>query len=310
MKAWLLTALLLAFGVSHAREWPRVIEHAHGATELAAPPQRVVSLDVGVVTDSLLALGLPPVGSITYGLGSPDSLDAWPPAIAEQAVAADITSVSASGNLDLEAIAVLEPDLVIASGYVGRSAYARLTRIAPTVIIEAERHFRSDLRRIATAVGREQEAEAVLNRYAERVAALRARIGGRQVAIVRPRQQSVWMYGPPSNAGRLLTEAGVQVKAVPEKASLTSDPPGAIGELSLERLPVVSAPHLFVILYNLEHHAGLEGYLRGPMWQRLPAVKQGNVYGVEGIAWTNHGPIGALRMLEEAAAALEGKQPE
>ncbi|MFP4261993.1 MAG: ABC transporter substrate-binding protein [Halomonas sp.] len=308
MRAWLLTVLLLAMGAVQASEWPRVIVHLQGDTELTAPPQRVVALDP-TVTDHLLALGLPPIGSLTYGLARPDSRDAWPPAIAEQAVEASIARVGTPGNLDLEAIAALEPDLVLASGYVGQSTYNTLTRIAPTVIIESERHFRSDLHQIAVAVGREQEAEAVLERYAKRVAAMRARLGGERVAIVRPRQQSVWMYGPSSNAGRLLTEAGINVKAVPDGASITSDPPGAIGELSLERVSAIDAPHLFVILYNLDHHAGLEGYLQGPMWQRLPAVQQGNVHGVEGIAWTNHGPIGALRMLEEAAAALEGGQP-
>ncbi|PWG63137.1 ABC transporter substrate-binding protein [Spiribacter halobius] len=306
----LILLLLLAPGLATAAEgWPRVIEHPLGETRLPAPPQRVVALEVGQNVDMLLALGLPPVGSITYGLAAADQPAAWPPAIAAQAAAAGIRSVGSPGQVDLEAIAVLEPDLIIANEWGGHEAYAALSRIAPTITLPFERHFVPPLRALARALGREARAEAWIARYTARTLELHEALAGTEVAIVRPRLQSVWMYGPPSNAGRVLGEAGVRVQPLPPGASFTADAPGAIGELSLERLPAITAPHLFVILYNLEHHDGLQGYLRGPLWQRLPAVEAGNVHGVEGIAWTNHGPIGALQMLEEAAAALTGEVP-
>lgn len=304
----LLAATLLALAEA-AGAWPRVIDHPLGTTRLSAEPERVVVMSTAQHVDILIALDKPPVGSLTYGLAAGDDPDAYPPAIAEQAAAADITSVGSSGEVDLEAIAVLDPDLIISSAWRGRELYQSLSRIAPTITTSRERYFPVQLREVARAVGREDRAERVLARYRERAAAVRERAGGQEIAIVRPRLQSVWMYGPPSDAGRVLADAGIDVQPVPEDASLTPNAPGAIGELSLERLPVIDAPHLFVILYNLRHHEGLEGYLDGPMWPRLPAVRAGKVHPVEGIAWTNHGPLGALRMLDQAAAALRGSEP-
>jgi len=299
----LLGATLLAVAEA-AAAWPRVIDHPLGQTTLPAEPERIVAMSTAQHVDSLIALGKPPVGAMTYGLAPGDDPDAYPPAIAEQAVAADITAVGSPGGVDLEAVAVLEPDLIISSAWRGRELYESLSRIAPTITTSRARYFPIRLREIARAVGREERAERVVARYREHAARVRERVGGREVAIVRPRLQSVWMYGPPSDAGRILADAGIAVQPVPDDASITSDAPGAIGELSLERLPVIDAPRLFVILYNLRHHEGLEGYLNGPMWPRLPAVQAGNVHPVEGIAWTNHGPLGARRMLDQAAAAL------
>lgn len=299
---------LLVTGCAHANEWPIVIEHSQGKTVLTKSPQRVVSLDP-VYTDTLLALGLPPVGSITYGVAPADQLAAWAPAIARRAVDAGIATVGSPGNGNMEAIAALEPDLILVSEYRGRRLYGLLERIAPTVVVDRrERHFRDGLFQIASIIGKQAEAAAIMDEYRKRTAKLKRTIGGRRVAIVRPRQQSVWMSGPPSNPGRVLADAGVDVEPVPQGASITADTPGAIGELSLERIVTIDAPHLFIILYNLDHHDGLGGYLQGPMWQRLPAVKQGNVYGVQGFAWTNHGPIGAMTMLTEAARALNGSR--
>lgn len=41
-----------------------------------------------------------------------------------------------------------------------------------------------------------------------------------------------------------------------------------------------------------------------PLWSRLPAVQEGRTHPVPGVAWTNHGPIGAMRLIDEVGNAL------
>lgn len=41
-----------------------------------------------------------------------------------------------------------------------------------------------------------------------------------------------------------------------------------------------------------------------PLWQTLPAVQAASVTVVEGVAWTNYGPLGIQRLLQEATDGL------
>jgi len=111
-------------------------------------------------------------------------------------------------------------------------------------------------------------------------------------------------HGPPSNAGTIFAELGLDMLPAPEGSSITDDAPGAIGDISLERISeMADAKHMFLITYNVDEQQ-LDGYTSNPLWQQLPAVQAGNVHLVEGTAWTNHGPIGADAVLGEIEAAL------
>lgn len=288
--------------------FPVTIDHEFGQTVLTEMPERIVSLEPAEITDSLIALGHPPVASASYGLGDVRADGAWPPVIREQALELGIRSVGTPAEPSLEAIAVLEPDLIIAYPSQAETLYRRLALIAPTLVLTEVRDFRPALRRTARALGATERAEALIGELQDLQDEIRRAHGGTEVAIVRPRQFSNWLYGPSSNAGRLLTEAGLKIVVPVANASVTPDSPGAVNDLSLERVPGIEADFLFFILYNLDEP--LTSYLRHPIWQCNVAVSQGRRAGVQGIAWTNHGPLGALEMLGEAKQALDRRPPE
>ncbi|MDX1635194.1 MAG: iron-siderophore ABC transporter substrate-binding protein [Marinobacter sp.] len=283
--------------------YPVTIDHEYGRTVLEAMPERIVSLEPGLITDTLIALGHPPVASTAYGIGDPDADGFWPPAIQEQALALGIRPIGTASEPSLEAIALLKPDLIIGYPWHAATLYGRLSLIAPTLVVPDVRDFRPPLRQIARALGANERAEALVGELQQLQDEIRQAHGGTDIAIVRPRQFSTWLYGPPSNAGRLLSEAGLRVVVPVNEASVTPDSPGAIHDLSLERVPGAQADFLFFILYNLDEP--LTKYLRHPVWQRNAAIAEGRAAGVQGIAWTNHGPLGALAMLREAKRALD-----
>lgn len=106
----------------------RIVEHAMGATEVPAEPQRVVVLDTGEL-DSATALDVAPVGGVTALPGLP---------ILEylQTAAASMEVVGTIEEPDLEAVAALEPDLILSSELRHEKIYDELSQIAPTVFTE------------------------------------------------------------------------------------------------------------------------------------------------------------------------------
>lgn len=284
--------------------------YGHLPTEviIEEKPERIVSLAPGEYTDGLLALDIEPVGSATYADVSGRSVtdpEAWPPAIADEAVAAEIFSVGSCCEFDVELIATLEPDLIVGTTY-DASGDANLAALAPLVEPFTGRDWRDTFRQQAFAIGSVERAEQVIADWESRVTDLREQFAGSTVAIVRPRPDSIWVYGPPSNAGTILSEVGLDLLPAPEGSSITDDAPGAIGEISLERISeMAEAEHLFVITYSVDDEQ-LAGYRSNALWQDLPAVQAGNVHLVEGTAWTNHGPLGADVVLDELEAGLSG----
>lgn len=159
--------------------YPVRIAHSRGETILGARPRRILAVGYSDVAIAQ-ALGAPLVGAMRYGAGADGRNFPWiqPP------LPADISNVPA-GRVDLELIAELEPDLILAATAYHSYAehYDRLAAIAPT-LVSAGRNLRDPFgeltRRIARLVGEPErgeqlvtEADAAIAAFAERHAASR-----------------------------------------------------------------------------------------------------------------------------------------
>ncbi|TQM43368.1 ABC transporter substrate-binding protein [Pseudonocardia cypriaca] len=290
----------------------RTVHHPLGTTEVPLAPTRVVALDRRAALPHLLALGVTPIGALTYEsiIGTP-----FPPLVAEQA--RDVAVLPVAGSADdpnLEAVAALRPDLVI--GWTGGidEKYAALSAIAPTVAVDVDfTDAAVSLRAIAAALGREAEAEAVISAFDERRAVRLREIGeiGDVSVVLGIGGQQFRVYQPAgSSVARWLAEAGGRL--VPDIAS-------AIGEPSGDELVLISPENLgqitgetIVVMHNTgaAGEAALAELEGSPLWPTLPAVQAGRVvkvnsqesvgsYGFQGYAsvldalvdqWTALGP--------------------
>jgi len=121
--------------VGDAGAFPVTVEHAYGETTVPAPPQRIVSVGV-TEQDTLWALGLEPVG-VTEWYGGYD-FASWPWAD-EARGDSEPEVLTTSDGLDFEAIALLDPDLIIGTNAgLTEEDYDRLSEIAPTVAHSAD----------------------------------------------------------------------------------------------------------------------------------------------------------------------------
>ncbi len=161
MRAFCLIALLCAA--------------AAAAQEPAAPAQRIVSLSPHL-TENLFAIGAGDrvVGTVEFSN--------YPEA------AKRIPRIGRFDEVDLEAVAALRPDLVLAweSGNIA-SHVERLKAIGLRVAVSEARRIEDvpgELERLGELTGRGAEARAVAARFRQRLAALRARHAGRPVVGV------------------------------------------------------------------------------------------------------------------------------
>lgn len=111
------------------KPFPVEIQHALGTTRIEAEPKRIVTLGWNG-EDAVLALGRVPVGMHRYGLFDRGVLP-WN----EAYLKGETPELLPSGELDYEAIAALEPDVILAiKTGVNEVEWQRLSSIAPTVV--------------------------------------------------------------------------------------------------------------------------------------------------------------------------------
>ncbi|MFC3614176.1 ABC transporter substrate-binding protein [Lutimaribacter marinistellae] len=170
----LLLSLTLASAPAAAQEFPVRIPHAFGTAEIPDRPTRVVSLSF-IGHDFLLALGLRPYalrkwyGDYPFGV--------WPWA---QDALGQAEPIVMQGEIDIEAISAMQPDLIVGQ-WSGMTAhdYRLLSQIAPTLAHQAEwgpygAPWQGMLRNLGRATGHSDRAEAWIDRLDARFARIRA----------------------------------------------------------------------------------------------------------------------------------------
>ena len=168
-------ALLVAGAVTAtASDFPVTLTHKFGTTTIEAKPERVVSLGYAGI-DNLLALGVKPV-AVRYWYGD-YAYGAWPWA---QDALGDAQPVMLEGDLNIEQIAALQPDVIMAvSSGITLEQYELLSQIAPVVASEEQygdygTPWQADVRSDGVALGLSEKAEELIKGIEDRFAAVRA----------------------------------------------------------------------------------------------------------------------------------------
>ena len=251
--------------------FPRTVEHAMGTTELRERPERVVVLDTGEL-DTTLSLGVVPVGAVTTG-ASDDFLSY----LAEDA--AGVEPVGTVAEPDLEAIAALQPDLILSNRTRHEAIYEQLAQIAPTVFAERvgvvwKENFLLD----AEALGLEARAEASLDEYQAMATALGEELGdpsGTTVSALRFVEGTVRAYTRESFIGTVIADIGLDQLELP-----TGQVP-TFAELAAEEVTRADADIVLYSSFGPADASGEDGVVAGPLWPRLGAVADGRAHAVE-----------------------------
>lgn len=274
----------------------RRITHALGETEVPANPQRIVVVGYNESED-LVALGVTPVG-IMY--------DADTHLFLADALR-DVPVVGAEGRPNLEKIAALQPDVIIAVNWAVEGVYPELSTIAPTVVIDRGAGFgdwQESLRLVAETVGRSEEATRLLDDYEDRVVAISAALKERQLDNLQVSvfgswnaQYAVFNYVEGFPIG-ILNDVGLQITEIQRELYATN--PAAFDSMSLEFLPQLDGDVIFFLDSTIEGQEGDQAFVSSvktnPLFTQLKAVQEGRLCKVPYGRW-NEGSIFAANLI-------------
>lgn len=258
---------------TEARE-ARTVRHAMGTTEVTGRPERVVVLDTGEL-DSAVALGVKPVGAVEAITG-----EGFPEYLADEVEGAE--NVGTIEQPSVEAIAALEPDLILSSKLRHEAIYDQLSRIAPTVFSEEVGvTWKENFELHAEALGRSEEADRLEQEYEQKIEAFKEAMGDQlaetEVSVLRSVGDEVRIYLNENFTGTILQDAG-----------LPRPEPQDVDEFSAtatrERIPDLAGDVMFLAKYGDDHRL-LQQLTESPLWDRLGVVQRERVYEVPDDLW-------------------------
>ncbi|MHC0038203.1 ABC transporter substrate-binding protein [Pseudoneobacillus sp. C159] len=274
------------------------VVHAMGKETLEKTPERIVIL-TNEGTEALLAMGVKPVGAVQSWTGHP-----WYEHIADEMDG--VENVGLESQVNVEAIAALQPDLIIGNKMRQEEIYNQLKAIAPTVFAETLRgDWQENFKLYAKAINKEEKGQEVLDHYNNHIASLKEKLGNQtnmKVSMVRFMAGDVRIYHKDTFSGVILDQLGF---ARPESQDVNDF---AERGVTKERIPAMDGDILFYFTYEEGDNKATaieEEWINDPLFQNLEVVKAGNIHKVSDTIWnTAGGVLAANLMLDDMEAIL------
>ncbi|MFJ6213281.1 ABC transporter substrate-binding protein [Streptomyces sp. NPDC092296] len=279
----------------------RLVDSTKGKIRVPDQPKRVVALNdfpMGAMFD----LGITPIGVFNAGeqyVAKP-YLDRWRP-IAK-------VSDGVGGAIQVEKVAALEPDLILAIDAQSDLPYAQLTKLAPTVVLpfsKSKAPWRDMADATAEVLGVPTALDALKKRYSERTAGIKQQYA-EQLARYRWDllqggfdEGQWWLYGTGSPIGGILADAGARFATASGRGIVQES---VSYELVGSRL--ADADAIFYYTTNDGQPANLGPKLFAQKsFQRLPAAREHRLFG--SVAFLPAGYSEALMALDDFESALK-----
>ena len=291
----------------------RLVKHVYGETEIPANPERIASINL---EDMLLALDVPMI--LATPIARQDYLFA-------ELESRGTELAPVNEELNYEAILEASPDVIAMISGFEEQVYEQLSKIAPTIVYDRS-NWQASLPELAAALGREAEAEQVMEDHAAAIAEAKAAVGeavGEQSSAIflRVQEKDLRLFFPsilqedgssaPSYVGIAYEELGLT--SHPAVEELREATPGRQNvPVSLEIIPELTADHIFIVAISAD---GTEEALQRTMdelavmqesslWATLPALQKGNVHILNAKNWLVEGPMAEKLKMEELVDVL------
>ncbi len=241
---------------------------------IPSSPEKVVVITYG---GYLLPLGMKPIGA------DKNVIDLYPEEMP------DVQNIG-EGKGNVEAIAALDPDLIIFPDFYGTEAVGLYEGIAPTVAVAwgGDPDVVKTLRTMGDIMNRKPEAEAWISKFDEKLQRIRDELrlkiepGATALSFI-IYDGEVLAGGETGTLGELIyKDFGFQM---PKQYKSFANGGGVI---SLEDLAARPADYFFTQMTEEEMVQTTELF-KSPVYQTIPAIKNNRVYNVSREKW-NYGP--------------------
>lgn len=236
------------------------VQHDRGETQVCDRPQKIVAIGPNML-EILLALGVQPIGYADYFPLPFPKFDRPSQQILflGEKVTGEPTNIGSADNPSLEAIARLQPDLILGDVYANEDEYKLLSQIAPTLLYTypVDDTWQEQMRSIAQVLGKTEQAQSAIAEHARRIARNKEVL--KPIVAQYPRvlllgserlEQGIQIdpYNHDSSCSQLLTDLGFDL-VVPAN---TEGKEGQGGNVSLELLPQLDADSIVVQAYSTD----------------------------------------------------------
>jgi ABC-type Fe3+-hydroxamate transport system, periplasmic component len=273
----------------------KTVKHALGETKLNGVPQRVVILFNGMVDTSVL-LGVKPVGAVESYLQQPFYEYLRPSLIG-------VKDLGDETQPNLEGVAALKPDLIIASKMRHEKINDQLSKIAPTVHTEDVFSWQANLKFAADVLNKQPLADAYLANWNKRVADFKKKMGSKvsqtEVSVIRTNPNGTARFYVEGFAPNILLDLGFKFPKT--QTDLTQD---IMNVATKEQTPLLDADYIFDFTVDWDGDGAVyklqKEWIDNPLWKNLKAVKNKKYYKVNAVNWNlSGGPLAAQKMLDD-----------
>lgn len=279
-----------------------VVKTAMGDVKVPVAPKRVVVLDTAEL-DSAITLGVKPVGATHV-----ETSKGFPSYLPKDEVSG-IKDVGEMLNPNMEAIAALDPDVILTSKIRHGAKYDQLKKIAPTVMTENTGYpWKENFQVHADALGKKAEAKKIVSAYDAHAKKVTTAVGGpakakaTEVNVVRfVEGADIRIYGEQTYIATILKDVGLGRAPISAKAK-----DGFSYDVSPEKIDLADTDLIFQATYGDPKKAKQTQTTGSSLWKNMKAVKSGNVHTVEDELWIQGiGYTAANKILDEMQADLQ-----
>lgn len=250
----------------------RVVKHVQGETCIPLNPQRIVTLDFNSLA-AVLALDIKPIATwITTEIEDDFRY------FQGQAEGVEILR-SSSGQINLEKLVLLHPDLIIVISHPGFAGiYKYVSQIAPTVIlpwVEIRGDWKQHIQDTAKILNKTETGIKLINYYNQRVDQLKQAVGNNhqknRISFAYVAAGRLVITRQKSFAGGILHDIGVLNPIFAESGD--NDLP-----LSEELLPMIDSDILFIAPLRKDDYSVIQQLQQKPLWFKIKAVQPSNYH--------------------------------
>ena len=275
------------------------VTDVRGEVEIPADPQRIVDLSGN--SDILSILGYDVIGTANSDAYDYTKLPSY---LEETLSGAEILGYSYQDTMDVEAIMNLNPDLIVIST-VQEKMYDQLSEIAPTVMIQLEAlNWKDDVRALGKVFGKEEVANEWIANYEAKAKEagdkIKSEFGADTTYLsVLANPNGFNVFDGAGFGDVLYSDMGLaKPVGMPEQTDVS------LPVVSYEGLASIQADYIFVMGSDEE----LAQIKSNPIWNSLPAVKEGHVIELPSSPYFNQGysSIGRELLVNEIGDMLNG----
>lgn len=206
-------------------------------------------------------------------------------------------------DLPFEVVAEYDPDLMLIRDPIDEGMHEQYSQITPTYVLNSSpTDWNETLLEIGEVLGKENEAQTVLNDYEEKAESAAVQLSdvaaGESAAAIWLVDTNFFIVNESRSSGAVLYgDLGLEVPDLVSRLSGDAD----WAATSLEELAQLDADHLFLI-----NSDGADSeILQDRLWQNIPAVQEGNIYefGPE-TAWLYYGPVASGQILDHVVESI------